>query len=140
MRPIRIALISVLAAFAASAARTQGDDFPYWKPGQKTLAKLDFAFRNAGFWDGSPPAIEKYSRYYAGITIKGRRMVRAEFTNFPDVEIVDGKVEYHVDKNPVHVVPEDQFPGIFDGGCSVVNMLYDVEAERMVSISCNGVA
>jgi len=133
MRPIRIALICVLAAFAASAGNAQGDDFPHWKPGQKTLAKLDFAFRNAGRWHGSPPASGKYYyRYYAGVTINGRRMVRAEFTIFPESDAIDGKIE-----NPVHVVPEEKFPVIWDAGCDgVVNMLYDVDADRMIRIDC----
>jgi hypothetical protein len=32
------------------------------------------------------------------------------------------------------------FPQIFDGGCAVVNLVYSVEKQRIVSIKCNGYA
>jgi hypothetical protein len=135
---MKMALACALAAFMSSAAAADESGLPHWTPGKAAIAKLDFAFRNAGLWKGSPPDAGKYNRYYAGVTIKGRRMVRAEFTVFPEAKKVDGKTEY--DTNPTHVVPLDQFPMISDGGCSVVNMLYDVDADRMASIACNGVA
>jgi hypothetical protein len=134
---MKIALACAMIALVSSAAFADDSGLPHWKPDKATIAKLDFAFRNAGFWDGSPPDIKTYNRYYAGVTIKSRRMVRAEFTEFPDVEFVDGKVEYHADKNPVHIVPDVPLLGDSDGGCAVVNMLYDVDAERMVWLHCN---
>ncbi len=33
-----------------------------------------------------------------------------------------------------------EFPTIFDGGCSVMHVVYDVEAGRVVSLQCNGIA
>jgi hypothetical protein len=152
MRPIRIALICVLAACAASAGHAQGDDFQHWKPGQKTLAKLDFAFRNDAQWHGSPPDFAKYDRYYEGVTVKGRRMVRAEFSTIPGTPIncrpaviENGHsipqiclIDHSHDRTPeVHIVPEDQFPSVKGGGCSFVNMLYDVDADRMAEFWCN---
>jgi len=137
MGPLKIAFACLLAASISAVAYASSDDLPHWNPGKATIAKLDFTFRNAGRWHGSPPAIDRYNRYYTGVTIKGRRTVRAEFTIFPETEIVDGKVEYRVDKNPVHVVPVDRFPLIVDAGCSgVINMLYDVDADRMIRIDC----
>lgn len=135
----------------SSVAAADESDLPHWKPGKTTIAKLDFAFRNAGLWKGSPPDTGKYSRYYAGVTIKGRRMVRAEFAMPVYVNVVCRRTsagdalecdQAHVGspKPRVYFVPEDKFPSLFDGGCSVVNMLYDVDADRLVSIACNGVA
>jgi hypothetical protein len=37
----------------------------------------------------------------------------------------------------IHIVPEDQFPQALGGGCSYVDMLYDVDADRMVELHCN---
>jgi hypothetical protein len=130
---VRIALACALAAFMSSAAVADDSDLPHWNPGKATIAKLDFAFRNAGRWHGSPPPPSKYHyRYYAGVTVKGHRAVRAEFTFFPDSDSIAGKID-----NPVHVVPEEKFPVIWDAGCDgVVNMLYDVDADRMIWIDC----
>lgn len=136
MGMLGIAALCVLAAMACRAA--SADDLPHWKPGKRTLSRIDFAFLNAGLWHGSPPGLEKLSRYYAGITIKGRRMVRAEFTAFTGVDVVNDQAHY--DPPEVRVVPEDHFPVIFDGGCGVVNMLFDVAADRLVWIQCNGLA
>ena len=35
---------------------------------------------------------------------------------------------------------QDQIPRIADGGCSVVTVIYDVKASRIVSARCNGYA
>ena len=34
----------------------------------------------------------------------------------------------------------EDFPSMFDGGCAVVNLLYDVAAKRITAIACNGYA
>jgi hypothetical protein len=31
-----------------------------------------------------------------------------------------------------------EFPMIFDGGCAVMHIVYDVEVSRLVSLQCNG--
>ncbi len=40
----------------------------------------------------------------------------------------------------IHIVAETGFPLIMDGGCSVVNLTYDVDTSRIVAIQCNGYA
>ena len=41
----------------------------------------------------------------------------------------------------IHVVgSEKDFPLIFDGGCAVVNIVYSVEQEHVISLKCNGYA
>lgn len=151
IKSLRIALLCALAASVSSDAIAQEYDAPYWTPGKATLDKLDFASRNAAQWHGSPPDFTKYDRYYEGVTIKGRRMVRAEFSTVPGTPVdcrpmTTGNghsvplciVDHSHDRAPeVHIVPEDQFPRIKGGGCSDVNMLYDVDADRMVEFRCN---
>jgi hypothetical protein len=43
-------------------------------------------------------------------------------------------------RGSVHITSEDKFPVIMDGGCGVVNFLYDVETAKFVSMGCNGLA
>ncbi len=141
MRLFGIAFACTLSVLNAMTAHAADSELPYWKPGKRIIAKLDFAFRNSSTWRGAPPVFDNYYRYYAGVTIKGRRMIRAEFTEFPNsTKIVNNEIEFYQDGPAVQVVPVDKFPNIFDGGCGVVNMLYDVDADRMVWQRCNGVA
>jgi hypothetical protein len=138
---VKIALACALAAFVSSAAAADESDLPHWNPGDATIAKLDFAFRNASEWHGSPPGLEPYNRFYAGVTIKGRRMIRAEFAQLYD-SVDCAAAAPHVclgkpRKGEIHIVPEDRFPRIKGGGCSDVNMLYDVAADRMAELRCN---
>ena len=38
------------------------------------------------------------------------------------------------------VEDENEFPTIFDGGCAVMRVVFDVEANHVVSLKCNGLA
>ncbi|WP_454831483.1 hypothetical protein [Pseudoxanthomonas wuyuanensis] len=40
----------------------------------------------------------------------------------------------------VHIVPPEKLPRIFDGGCSVVRLEYEMPTKQVVSISCAGSA
>jgi hypothetical protein len=146
---LKIAFGCALLALATSAVRAVDSDHPHWKPGKTTIAKVDFAFRNAGRWHGSPPDIAGYDRYYAGITIKGRHMVSAEFAQALTDCIADQDKRVHSvpsvclakpRKGEVYVVPEERFPSAKGGGCSFVYLLYDVDAERMIQLACNAPA
>ena len=150
---LKIAVFCALATSICSAAIAQDSDRPYWKPGKGTLAKLDFAVRNSAEWHGTPPDFAKYDRYYAGVTVKCRRMVRADFSRVPgmpincvpaknangpstpEICIVD---DSHDRPGEIHVEPEDQFPlSPKGGGCWFMTMLYDVDAGRMADFRCN---
>jgi hypothetical protein len=80
---------------------------------------------------GDPRKLADYARYYAGYTEKGHHLIAGEFVQslgFPN------------EKAPgVHIVrSRKQFPVIDDGACSVVNVLWDADAEKMLSMKCNG--
>jgi hypothetical protein len=63
---------------------------------------------------------------------RGRRMIRGEFVLLN---------AFDSNKRPeVYIVAEDGLPVVSDGGCSVVNLLYDLKTSRTVSLSCNGIA
>ena len=75
----------------------------------------------------SPRPLEAYRRYYSGVLVHNRRMIRGEFLRGgkPGIYVV-GQVR--------------SLPLIYDGGCGVVNVLYDIALKRVVAISCNGYA
>ena len=77
--------------------------------------------------------LARYARYYA---INGNRVV-ATYTTF-----VDPQVE-HVSLATGHTRWIDDYrrmPLISDGGCSVVNVLYDPSKQKVEHVFCNGVA
>ncbi len=42
-------------------------------------------------------------------------------------------------KPGVHIVESElDFPGIYDGGCSVINLVYSRTEQKILSIKCNG--
>lgn len=81
---------------------------------------------------GQPPVITTYARYYFGYLANGRKMIRGEFV-----------VPFGSGMKPagVYMVKDaTDFPIIDDGGCAVMQVVYDVEAEHIVSLKCNGLA
>jgi len=38
----------------------------------------------------------------------------------------------------VRILTEPRLPVIFDGGCAIVNVVYDVDIARVISVMCNG--
>lgn len=73
------------------------------------------------------PSVAQYKRYYTVTFIKGRRMIWGYFVRSDKPGIY-------------HVASRYDFPSIDDGGCGVVQVLYDVEAKRIDVLVCNGVA
>jgi hypothetical protein len=120
-----VCLIAIASIAPPAAAQS-------WTPDSKTVTALDVSVKVPGGYGHAPIPLKKYLRYYAGATINGRRMIRGEFLLFD---------AFDSSKRPgIYIVAEDGLPSVFDGGCSVVNLLYDLETARIVSISCNGIA
>jgi len=75
--------------------------------------------------DGAAP-LSSYTRYYAGTIKKGHRILLGHF------EAGSGKVQ---------IVPSVRdLPVVYDGGCSIVSIRYDVTAGRVLDLFCNGIA
>jgi hypothetical protein len=105
---------------------------PSWAPHLKTVTALEATVKVPGGYGHPPIPLKEYQRYYAGVTISDRRMIRGEFL------LSDA---FDSSKGPgVYIVAEDGLPVVSDGGCSVVNLLYDLKTARIVSINCNGIA
>src|ERR1700735_5545497 len=135
----QIALQVLLAMALGSAAVAKDGHAPRWSPGKRSIEKLDFAFRAAPRWHGAPPDLDGFFRYYAAVTVKGRHMIRAEFTTLPNsFRLTHGGIELYQDGPSVRITLVDQFPKVADGGYDVLNMLFDVDAGRMVWLRCGG--
>ena len=114
-----VAMFLVRPLFAADAA---------WTPTRADIARLENGLILPTVPTPSGP-LKEYARYYVGIIRNGRRMIRGELVAFDPAQ-----------RGSVHITTEDRFPVIMDGGCGVVNFLYDVETAKVVSIGCNGLA
>jgi hypothetical protein len=101
-----------------------------WTPTRGDIAHIEAGLKLPMVPTPSGP-LKDYERYYAGIVRNGHRMIRAEFVALGITPQARGQV---------HITSEDKFPVIMDGGCGIVSLLYDVEAGRIVSVGCNGLA
>lgn len=72
-------------------------------------------------------AVNSYRRYYSGTTVGNSKIVTGTF-------VAQGEV------GGIKIVKMKDQPQIFDGGCSVVNLKYEIDLKRVVSIFCNGSA
>jgi hypothetical protein len=69
--------------------------------------------------------IVEYSRSYAGAVRHGTQVVVGTWITGPDASRI--------------VNSEADLPVIYDGGCDIVNIEYDVKGHRFVKVFCNGV-
>jgi len=97
-----------------------------WWPDTATVKKLE-----AGNFPklGQSPDLSRYARYYTGLNENGHHVIAGELISWVD------------DSRPagVHIVAsEKEFPVIFDGGCSVIHIHYDVDTSQITRLTCNG--
>ncbi len=75
---------------------------------------------------GTRPLVS-YVRYYANVVEGNRRYVNATY-------VYDGT------SGRIVVVDVDKLPRIFDGGCDVIELRYDLDQEKFIFVRCGGVA
>jgi hypothetical protein len=100
-----------------------------WTPDTATIRKLELSVMLPD--EFAPRAtLAEYDRYYAGVSDRSLRLIRGEF-------IARGLDK----KTGIHVLPISDFPlAPLDGGCAVVDLLYDPQAGRVLWIHCHGLA
>jgi hypothetical protein len=114
--------VLTILALAAAAFASEGP-----RPAnQPSTLRAAYELERMLVLPGNAHSLFEYTRYYAMVTYNGRAMVRGVFVGGPSKLIV--------------VKSEASLPLIMDGGCSVVNVLYDVMAHKVVRAACNGVA
>lgn len=70
--------------------------------------------------------LSKYTRHYAAVNRGGRTMVRGVLVGGPSKVVIE--------------TVKSDLPVIMDGGCDVVNVLYDTKMHKIVNVFCNGYA
>ena len=75
-------------------------------------------------------SIASYNRFYAIKVENGREMIWGTF-------LLD---TLRPPPPAVHIVAPEEMPVIQDGGCSVVNLLYDIREAKITAAFCNGLA
>jgi hypothetical protein len=104
------------------------------RPDVATIKKIESKMNSGAFPTSGyvhPPLFSAYARYYAAETKHHHHFVYGEF------------LEHEVARKDagVYIVgSKKDFPEIFDGGCLIINMVYDVEAGKILSVICNGEA
>jgi len=97
-----------------------------WEPDLKIIAAVERVVK----LPKRAARISFYTRYYAGVIENGHRILEGVYDEGDDEG--DGRV--------IIVDTAKKFPVIFDGGCEIIHLSYDVDARRLLSISCNGEA
>jgi len=69
--------------------------------------------------------LSSYNRYYSAVLRDGRRVIHGI---------------YFGNGGKTTVAESGDLPVVMDGGCGVVNVIYDVESHKFIDVFCNGVA
>ena len=123
IRPLGTGAIAAIFLVQPLSAADAG-----WTPTRADIVRLENGLK-LPIAPSPPGPLKDYARYYAGIVQNRHHMIRGELIAFDAAQ-----------RGSVHITSEDKFPVIMDGGCGVVNLLYDVETAKTVSIGCNGLA
>lgn len=111
----------VCSFFSMSVVAHEHGKVKSWTPTSKLVGKVEAELKMP-----AGTTLSSYARYYYGQISHGHRMLMGEFvlsSNAPGVQIV---------------TPEEA-PKILDGGCSLIDLKYDVEKKVVEDLSCNGV-
>ena len=102
---------------------------PHFKPDEQTAAQMEAVIQDK-MHRAALKDLSSYSRYYAGITLDGKAMIRARIEQTGDVNSPPAGV---------HLVSEpEDVPMLFDGGCGNITAMYDVKAAKFTELFCDG--
>jgi hypothetical protein len=127
----RLAISAAILITAATLARPS-EAAPRWadqsalpapRDAEAVMARIE---AKTGIPSGAP--IASYDRFYAYAGDGGGKIVVAIYVRHDPGGPGKGR----------RWVAARDLPLIFDGGCSVVNLLFDLEADKVVKLSCNG--
>ena len=132
MNPVPITRVTYTVGLLCAVsvqAYSQGGD--YWVPDLKTVERVEQTIRQMpprtkGAWVAT--SIDSYGRYYTGITLNGHKVIYGVFLSMDVTRYPPG----------VHIVRVEGQPHMSGGGCSQLNVWYDVGEERVVEFHCYG--
>jgi len=88
--------------------------------------------------------VSEYVRFYAGVEEEGGRFVKAVYLG---KRMVEGDksgagvtTNSYAGEGEIRIVEKAQLPLILDGGCLMINILYDVSRGEFKHVFCNGQA
>jgi hypothetical protein len=131
-KPLSLATLAVglVIGFAATIAMASAQR---WTLGDADIAKLEAGIKLETLprWDARLPPLSGYARYYAGSTMNNEKVILGELVTPLGSAYKPG----------IHIVESKRtFPTIYDGGCAVINLVYSLKLQKIVSIGCNGFA
>jgi hypothetical protein len=137
MRKIAIAIsMGLLLGAQAMAQQTMNTpssgngvgEEPYWTPDADMITRLESRVEMPTFFGQRSYTREQYERYYAGVTVNGRRVIRGRWIVPPNRE----------DFLPTgtHIIDIEDMPSLPGGGCANVTVMYTVDL-NLASASCN---
>jgi hypothetical protein len=129
MRPKTAALAACLWAGATGASAAPPPDLNEWTPDASVVARVDTQALTYELPKGFD-RLDYYARYYWGTVHDGRRVIEGSL-------IYSLWVSDKSELGKIHIVPESDAKGIADGGCTEVNVEYDVELNKITHIACN---
>jgi len=123
-------LLAGLLTISLASAPVHAQD---WSPEMATINKIEATVHSDGHprRGGKVHELSDYARYYTGYTKGGHRMIAGEFVA---QQIAREKAGVYI------VANRRKFPVIFDGGCGIVNLVYDADTSKLLSFECNGEA
>jgi hypothetical protein len=115
----------------AVSAQTYSQSEGHWLPDSKTVDRIEQAIshmplRKTGEWTATSTG--SYGRYYTGVTLNGRKVVYGVFLSMDPTRYPPG----------IHIVPFEAQPHMTGGGCTQLNVWYDVSEERVTEFHCYG--
>lgn len=115
------------ASCALLGAGVPPSERPHWQPDEPAALRLERALGER-LRGAQLPGLASYSRYYRGVTIDARPMIRARVLMSPGLD------------QQMHLASDWDVntPTIFDGGCSNITATWDVEAARFTELRCDG--
>ncbi|AGK47507.1 hypothetical protein BTI_2233 [Burkholderia thailandensis MSMB121] len=115
-RLLRIVVLASLSVGMESRAQPIHE----WTPTASLISKVESKI-------SMPPGtlLNSYTRYYYGLLQHRHRLLVGIFVR-------DGGT------STVHITSQEKAPAIFEGGCDVVNLKYDVDADKVLAVFCNG--
>ena len=112
---------TILFLAALSFSKAAFADESHWMPSEGEISLIE---KKIVLPHGSSD-LREYSRYYSGRTDKSGKYVIAVF-------VLDGH------EPGVKIVSPKKMPLVLDGGCTNIDLLYDVKKNLVVNLSCNG--
>ena len=129
MKKMRLFQLILMASATTTLAAT-----PNWTPDPATISKLESSIKSADIpWNyGGQHAISEYARYYAASMAGDHRIIQGEWIIPLGAKMKSAGVYIFGSRK--------EFPTVSDGGCAIINLVYDIETARIVSLRCNGLA